>query len=48
MDGGYSSYIKGENNKSIKVRADDGVHFSPSGASLMSRLLLEKLDTSEL
>ncbi|EAH8338371.1 DUF459 domain-containing protein, partial [Campylobacter upsaliensis] len=28
----YSAYIKDENNKSIKVRSDDGVHFTPSGA----------------
>ncbi|MDL0109883.1 DUF459 domain-containing protein [Campylobacter felis] len=37
----YSAYIKDENNKSIKVRSDDGVHFTPSGAKKMSKLLLE-------
>ena len=37
----YSDYIKDENNKSIKVRSDDGVHFTPSGAKEMSKLLLE-------
>ncbi|EBD1833611.1 DUF459 domain-containing protein [Campylobacter upsaliensis] len=37
----YSAYIKDENNKSIKVRSDDGVHFAPSGAKEMSKLLLE-------
>ena len=37
----YSAYIKDENNKSIKVRSDDGVHFTPSGAREMSKLLLE-------
>ncbi|MEB2791190.1 SGNH/GDSL hydrolase family protein [Campylobacter upsaliensis] len=37
----YSAYIKNENNKSIKVRSDDGVHFTPSGAKEMSKLLLE-------
>ncbi|MEB2823815.1 DUF459 domain-containing protein [Campylobacter upsaliensis] len=37
----YSAYIKDENNKSIKVRSDDGVHFTPSGAKEMSKLLLE-------
>ncbi|EML8171441.1 DUF459 domain-containing protein [Campylobacter upsaliensis] len=37
----YSAYIKDENNKSIKVRSDDGVHFTPSGAKEMSKLLLK-------
>ncbi|EAH7983621.1 DUF459 domain-containing protein [Campylobacter upsaliensis] len=37
----YSAYIKDENNKSIKVRSDDGVHFTSSGAKEMSKLLLE-------
>ncbi|EAL3928317.1 DUF459 domain-containing protein [Campylobacter upsaliensis] len=37
----YSAYIKDENNKSIKVRSDDGVHFTPSGAKEMSKLLFE-------
>lgn len=37
----YSAYIKDENNKSIKVRSDDGVHFTPGGAKEMSKLLLE-------
>ncbi|NDJ26886.1 DUF459 domain-containing protein [Campylobacter sp. MIT 12-8780] len=47
-DGKYSSYIRDENNKSIKIRADDGTHFNIKGAKLMSELLLEKLDTNEL
>ncbi|KGI55970.1 SGNH/GDSL hydrolase family protein [Campylobacter sp. MIT 97-5078] len=47
-DGKYSSYIRDENNKSIKVRADDGTHFNIKGAKLMSELLFEKLDTNEL
>lgn len=37
----FSSYINDENNKSIKARTDDGVHFTPSGAKQMSKLLLE-------
>lgn len=37
----FSSYIKDENNKSVKVRTDDGVHFTPRGAKEMSKLLLE-------
>lgn len=39
----YSSYIKNENNASIKVRADDGIHFNLKGAKIMSNLLLERL-----
>lgn len=39
----YSSYIKNENNASVKVRADDGIHFNPRGARIMSHLLLEHL-----
>lgn len=43
LNGAYSSYIKNDQNESIKVRADDGIHFTYSGSKLMSRLLLEHL-----
>ncbi|EPC1978941.1 DUF459 domain-containing protein [Campylobacter jejuni] len=43
----YSAYIKNENNKSIKVRTDDGVHFTPNGAREMSKLLLEHIKLKE-
>ncbi|MFQ6341747.1 DUF459 domain-containing protein [Campylobacter sp. VTCC 70190] len=43
----YSAYIKDENNKSIKVRSDDGIHFTPSGAREMSKLLLEHIKLKE-
>ncbi|MBZ7936493.1 DUF459 domain-containing protein [Campylobacter sp. B0100352/1] len=39
----YSTYIKNENNKTIKVRTDDGIHFTMSGAKIMSKLLLKHL-----
>lgn len=39
----FSSYIKDENNKSVKVRTDDGIHFTPSGAKEISKLLLEHI-----
>ncbi len=39
--------IKDENNRSIKVRTDDGVHFTPSGAREMSKLLLEHIKLKE-
>ncbi|MBS4241605.1 DUF459 domain-containing protein [Campylobacter vulpis] len=44
----YSAYIKDENNKSIKVRSDDGVHFTPSGAKEMSKLLLEYIKIKDI
>lgn len=40
----YSSYIRDENNKSVKVRADDGIHFNIKGAKIMSDLLLQHLN----
>ncbi|HEB8388252.1 TPA: DUF459 domain-containing protein [Campylobacter jejuni] len=43
----YSAYIKDENNRSIKARTDDGVHFTPSGAREMSKLLLEHIKLKE-
>lgn len=43
----YSAYIKDENNRSIKVRTDDGVHFTPSGTREMSKLLLEHIKLKE-
>lgn len=44
LDNEYSTYIKGQDGKSIKVRADDGIHFSISGARIMSKLLLDKIE----
>lgn len=32
----FSTYIKNENNKSIKMRTDDGIHFTSNGAKEMS------------
>lgn len=43
----YSAYIKDKNNRSIKVRTDDGVHFTPSGTREMSKLLLEHIKLKE-
>lgn len=47
IDNTFSSYIKDENNRSIKVRTDDGVHFTPRGAKEMSKLLLEYIVKTE-
>ena len=43
----YSAYIKDENNKSIKVRTDDGVHFTSSGTKEMAKLLLKHIKIKE-
>ncbi|AXP08794.1 GDSL-type esterase/lipase family protein [Campylobacter hepaticus] len=43
----YSAYIKDENNKSIKARTDDGIHFTPRGAQEMSKLLLKHIKFKE-
>ncbi|TQR33086.1 DUF459 domain-containing protein [Campylobacter sp. MIT 99-7217] len=44
QDGLYSSYIKNEDGKSVKVRADDGIHFTYNGSKIMSKLLLQHLN----
>ena len=42
-----STYIKNENNKSIKMRTDDGIHFTSNGAKEMSKLLLQHITIKE-
>ncbi|HHT6883107.1 SGNH/GDSL hydrolase family protein [Campylobacter coli] len=43
----FSTYIKNENNKSIKMRTDDGIHFTSNGAKEMSKLLLQHIIIKE-
>ncbi|EAI7873179.1 TPA: SGNH/GDSL hydrolase family protein [Campylobacter coli] len=43
----FSTYIKNENNKSIKMRTDDGIHFTSNGAKEMSKLLLQHITIEE-
>ncbi|HEG8377262.1 TPA: DUF459 domain-containing protein [Campylobacter coli] len=43
----FSTYIKNENNKSVKMRTDDGIHFTPNGAKEMSKLLLQHITIKE-
>ncbi|EMB5532978.1 DUF459 domain-containing protein [Campylobacter coli] len=43
----FSTYIKNENNKSIKMRTDDGIHFTSNGAKKMSKLLLQHITIKE-
>ena len=43
----FSTYIKNENNKSIKMRTDDVIHFTSNGAKEMSKLLLQHITIKE-
>ncbi|EIE6714607.1 DUF459 domain-containing protein [Campylobacter coli] len=43
----FSTYIKNENSKSIKMRTDDGIHFTSNGAKEMSKLLLQHITIKE-
>ncbi|HEG4658667.1 TPA: DUF459 domain-containing protein [Campylobacter coli] len=43
----FSTYIKNENNKSIKMRTDNGIHFTSNGAKEMSKLLLQHITIKE-
>ncbi|EGT6696107.1 DUF459 domain-containing protein [Campylobacter coli] len=43
----FSTYIKNEINKSIKMRTDDGIHFTSNGAKEMSKLLLQHITIKE-
>ncbi|EAK1820271.1 DUF459 domain-containing protein [Campylobacter coli] len=43
----FSTYIKNKNNKSIKMRTDDGIHFTSNGAKEMSKLLLQHITIKE-
>ncbi len=43
----FSTYIKNENNKSVKMRTDDGIHFTSNGAKEMSKLLLQHITIKE-
>ncbi|HEF3475580.1 TPA: DUF459 domain-containing protein [Campylobacter coli] len=43
----FSTYIKNEDNKSIKMRTDDGIHFTSNGAKEMSKLLLQHITIKE-
>ena len=41
--GKYSAFIKNENGKSVQVRIDDGVHFTPLGYQIMANIFLNAL-----
>ena len=43
-DGIYTSYIKNDKGKSIRVRGEDGIHFSGEGSRALSKLLLDRLE----
>ncbi len=43
-DGIYTPYLKDSQDKSLRVRGSDGIHFSSYGSKLLSKLLLERLE----
>ena len=43
-DGVYTAYGKTEGGKSVKLRANDGIHFSGEGSRVLGGLLLERLE----
>ncbi len=43
-DGVYTAYGKTQAGKSVKLRANDGIHFSGEGSRVMGGLLLERLE----
>lgn len=46
-DGVYTAYGKTQDGKSIKLRANDGIHFSAEGSKALGALLLERLEMPE-
>lgn len=40
-DGNYTNYKKDEKGYSIRIRAQDGIHFSTDGGNLLSRYILD-------
>ncbi|WP_407379633.1 DUF459 domain-containing protein [Helicobacter sp.] len=43
-NGSYTAYGKNADGKSIKLRANDGIHFSGEGSRVLGALLLERLE----
>jgi len=39
----YTDYIKDKNGRNIKIRARDGIHFSPKGGEILSRYIVNHL-----
>lgn len=46
--GKYSAFIKDSNGKSVQVRIDDGVHFTPRGYQMMANIFLNSLEVLPL
>lgn len=43
-DGTYSSMLTGPDGKVVRVRADDGVHFTPDGGDLLAKTVFDQLN----
>jgi hypothetical protein len=42
--GGYADYLPSESGEQIKVRADDGIHFTRAGGNRIAGKVIETLD----
>jgi hypothetical protein len=42
----YTNYLREPDGSSIRIRAKDGIHFSMEGSNLLSKYILQKLETS--
>jgi len=43
-DGGYAEYLQDRRGGTVKVRADDGVHFERAGGDMIARIVLKRLN----
>jgi hypothetical protein len=43
-DAGYAQYLTTARGRTVKVRADDGVHFEPAGGDIIAREVLKTLN----
>lgn len=41
----YTNYIKEPDGSAVRIRAKDGIHFSMEGSNLLSKYILQKLET---
>jgi uncharacterized protein len=43
-DGKYTPFLQGDNGETVRVRADDGVHFTPEGGDHLARAIAFQLE----
>lgn len=47
-EGKYTAFIKNEKDKSVRLRANDGIHFATQGSKLLGKLLIDRLEIVKL